>query len=143
MPIRLDRVHRAAPVILGSVTLAGVAVLVVGDFFPAFSNRTHDAMAAFSLALIAVAYLIYQAVRRPAHLEWVKAILLAAAFLCWSANQVWPQPHQAIVLNDVAIALFVLDVFLVMMGWPPSAPDESFAETSSEADDTAPVRKAG
>jgi hypothetical protein len=31
--------------------------------------------------------------------------------------------------NDVAIALFVLDVFLVIIGWPMTSPDESFAET--------------
>ena len=28
-----------------------------------------------------------------------------------------------------AIALFVLDVFLVMIGWPATSPDESFGET--------------
>ena len=62
-------------------------------------------------------------------MEWLKAILLAIAFLFWAANQVWWNPHQAIIFNDIAIALFVLDVFLVMIGWPPSSPDESFAET--------------
>jgi hypothetical protein len=31
--------------------------------------------------------------------------------------------------NDIAVALFVLDVFFVIAGWPSSSPDESFAET--------------
>jgi hypothetical protein len=31
--------------------------------------------------------------------------------------------------NDMAIGLFVLDVFLVMIGWPSTSPDEDFAET--------------
>jgi hypothetical protein len=55
--------------------------------------------------------------------------MLAAAFLCWAANQFWPDRRQATLLNDIAIALFVLDVFLVIAGWPSALPDESFAET--------------
>jgi hypothetical protein len=48
----------------------------------------------------------------------VKAILLAVAFLFWAANQLWPELPQATLFNDLAIALFVLDVFLTMIGWP-------------------------
>jgi hypothetical protein len=44
--------------------------------------------------------------------------MLAAAFGAWSANQLWPTIPQATALNDLAIALFVLDVFLVILGWP-------------------------
>ena len=36
---------------------------------------------------------------------------------------------QATLFNDMAIALFVLDVFWVIIGWPTTYPDESFAET--------------
>jgi hypothetical protein len=60
--------------------------------------------------------------------------MLAVAFLFWAANQVWPNPRQAMIFNDVAIALFVLDVFLVMIGWPASSPDESFAEARTQRD---------
>ncbi len=58
--------------------------------------------------------------------------MLAVAFLFWAANQLWPNLPQATLFNDVAIALFVLDVFLVMVGWPASSPDGSFAETLKE-----------
>jgi hypothetical protein len=84
--------------------------------------------------MIAFAYLVYQTAHRPAPLEIVKAVLLAVAFLFWAANQFWPDAPQATLFNDVAIALFVLDVFLVMIGWPASSPDESFAETWSDSD---------
>jgi hypothetical protein len=47
-----------------------------------------------------------------------------------TANQLWPDLPQATLFNDIAIALFVLDVFLVIIGWPTTFPDESFAETS-------------
>jgi len=135
MFIRLDRAHRAVPVILGVVTLAGVVALLVWDAFPSlFPPPAHDILGAFPLVMIALAYLVYQTAHRPAPLEFLKAILLAAAFLFWAANQLWPNAPLATLFNDIAIALFVLDVFLVMIGWPAAAPDESFAETWSDSD---------
>jgi len=130
MYIRLDWSHRALPVALGLITLASVVVLLAWDAFPhLFPSRAHDLLGALPLALIAVAYLAYQAVHRPAWKEVVKAVLLAVAFLFWAANQLWPDAALSTLYNDIAIALFVLDVFLVMIGWPGSSPDESFAET--------------
>jgi uncharacterized membrane protein len=131
---RLDRAHRVLPVFLGVVTLAGVAVLLVWDAAPRlFPARSHDFLAAYSLAMIAIAYLVYQIVHRPAPMEFAKAAMLAVAFLFWAANQLWPDLPQATLFNDIAIALFVLDVFLVMIGWPAASPDSSFAETYAEA----------
>jgi len=118
------------PVILGVITLASVIVLFAWDAFPRlFPARAHNVLGAFPLAMIAIAYLVYQNAHLPARLEVVKAVMLAVAFLFWAANQFWPDLRQATLLNDVAIGLFVLDVFLVMIGWPPTSPDESFAET--------------
>jgi len=130
MYIRLDRAHRILPAVLGVITLASVAVLFAWDVFPRlFPPRAHDVLAAFPLAMIAIAYLVYQSAHRPARLEVVKAVMLAVAFLFWAANQFWPDLSQAMLFNDIAIGLFVLDVFLVMIGWPATSPDESFAET--------------
>jgi hypothetical protein len=130
MYLRLDRVHRAMPVILGGITLGAVGVLVAWDAFPGyFPARAHDFLAAFPLAMIAFAYLAYQTAHRPPFRELLKAILLAIAFLFWAANQFWPDLRKAVLFNDIAIGLFVLDVFLVMIGWPATSPDESFAET--------------
>ena len=127
---RIDRAHRALPLILGMVTLISVVVLLGWDLNPKFfPARAHGFLAAFPLATIAIAYLLYQRARRPAAKEFVKAIMLATAFLFWAANQLWPDLPQATLFNDIAIALFVLDVFLVMIGWPTTSPDESFAET--------------
>jgi hypothetical protein len=139
MYIRGHRDHRAIPVILGIVTLVGVAVLLIWDKFPRlFPEKAHYLLAAFPLAMIALVYLIYQVTRRPPFAEFVKAILLAAAFLFWAANQFWPALPQATLFNDIAIALFVLDVFLVVIGWPNTAAGESFAETYAQRDHPAP-----
>ena len=118
---------------MGAITLAGVGALLVWDFVPGvFPARAHDLLGAFPLAMIAVAYLVYQSVHWPSAKEWLKAVLLAIAFLFWAVNQFWRNPHQAMVCNDIAIALFVLDVFLVLIGWPAASPDESFGETYSK-----------
>ena len=122
------------PVALGAIALASVAALFLWDAMPTlFPARSHNWLGAFPLALIAIAYLIYQSVRRPGAAELFKAILLAIAFLFWAANQLWPELAAATLFNDIAIGLFVLDVLLVMIGWPASSPDESVAETYVES----------
>jgi hypothetical protein len=122
MQTRLDQTRRAVPVTLGLVTLMAVGVLLAWDVSAAsFPAGAHDFLAAFPLAVIAVAYLIHQAVHRPAPLEIFKAVLLASAFLFWAANQLWPESPRAPLLNDFAIGLFVLDIFLTMIEWPSSS----------------------
>jgi len=129
---RLDRAHRALPVILGTLTLVSVGLLFAWDAFPRrFPAKAHDYLGAFPLAMIAIAYMIYQTAHLPPIRDMVKAVLLVIAFLFWAANQFWSDIPQATLLNDVAIGLFVLDVFLVMIGWPANEPDESFAESGS------------
>jgi len=135
---RLNRAHRAIPVIAGVATLASVVVLLVWDAYPAlFPARAHDVLAAFPLAMIAFAYIAYQTAHRPSPMEFVKALMLAVAFLFWAANQLWPDLRQATLFNDIAIALFVLDVFLVIVGWPATSPDESFGESYGGPDQEA------
>lgn len=111
--------RRSLPVILCLVTLLSVVVLLLWDARPGvFPAGAHDLLAAFPLALIACACLAYEAVRQPSRSELVKAILLASAFLFWSANQFWPGFRLATLFNDIAIALFVFDVFLAMISRP-------------------------
>jgi len=70
---------------------------------------------------------------RPSLREWIKAILLAAAFLFWSANQFWPTPSGDNLQRYRHLALRA-GCFLVMIGWPAASPDEAFAETCSKPD---------
>ena len=117
-----DGNRRLVPLMMGIATLASVVLLLIEDAAPRlFPAKGHDSLAAFSLATIACAYVAFQLAHRRAAAELAKAILLAAAFLFWAANQFWPNSPRATLFNDVAIALFVLDVFLVIVGWPPGA----------------------
>jgi hypothetical protein len=111
--------RRAIPNVLAVLTLIGVGALLAGDashrLFPA---GAHSLLAALPLALIAVAHIVDQAVRRVSRAEWVKAAILALGFLLWAANQICSDPGVATLLNDFAIAAFIVDAFLFIMGWP-------------------------
>src|SRR6201995_803418 len=122
----ISRRNRAISLGLGVLTLVSLGVLLAWNVNPEFFPiRAHGFLAAFPLAMIAIAYLLYQTARQPSAKEFLKAMMLAAAFLFWAANQLWPDLAQATLFNDIAIALFVLDVSLVMIGWPTISPDES------------------
>jgi hypothetical protein len=133
------------PITVGLAALGSMCLLLAWDAFPqAFPGRAHDLLAALPLALTAIAYLVYQALRRPGIRELFNAAILAAAFMSWAANQAWPLLPQATLLNDLAIALFVLDAFLVITGWPPGSHDETRAETrprNKNGSDPAPERE--
>lgn len=119
MSVRFDRKFHVPAVILGGLTLVAAAGLLVQDAIPGmFEAKSHNTLSAFALAAIAVAYLMHQCARRREPGELMKAILLAAAFLFWAANQQWPNLPQATLFNDLAVGLFVLDVFLAIVGWP-------------------------
>jgi hypothetical protein len=117
--IASDRPRKLVPLVLGIVTLAGVVLLFAQDAAPRLLPAgSHEVLAAFSLAMIALAYLVFQWTHHRPLAELFKTILLAAAFLFWAANQLWPNLPQAALFNDIAIGLFVLDVFFVIAGWP-------------------------
>jgi hypothetical protein len=112
----------AIPTAFAAITLASVAVLLAFDAWPRlFAADVHDSLAAVPLLLIAIAYLVYQGVRRASPAEWGRAAIVALAFVFWAANQLCADHHLATLFNDVAIALFVLDLFLVIVARPPEA----------------------
>jgi hypothetical protein len=126
---RLESARRAAPVFLGVPALVSATMLLVMDAYPPLLPAdARDLLGALPLVFIAVADLAYEFIRRPGKAELFKATLLALAFLFWAGNQFWSESKWAAPMNDIAIALFVLDVFFVMVGWPSGSPDKGFAE---------------
>jgi hypothetical protein len=110
-----DPSRRARPLLLGALTFVAMGLLIVWDVAPGwFPIHAHNVLGALPLALIAIAYLVHRWRLRPTRAEALRALLLAAAFLFWAANQLWPDLPQATLLNDVAVILFVLDVLLGM-----------------------------
>jgi hypothetical protein len=125
------------PAVLAVFTLLTLVPLVAWDVAPdVFPARAHEVVSAVPLTVVALAYLAYQAVRRVSLLEFAKALLSAGAFLFWALNQLLPDHPRATLFNDIAVAAFVLDVVLVIAGWPPARegePDKTEAQTVSDA----------
>lgn len=118
----MSRSNWSLPAALGVVSLLSLVPLLVWDASPGlFPARAHDLLGAAPLTLVAFAYLVFQAVRRVTALEFAKTILCALAFLFWALNQLLPDHPQATLFNDIAVAAFVVDLVLVIFGWPPSA----------------------
>ncbi len=124
MSLRGERALRPLPVGLGVLALAFFIPLLVWDASPdRFPARAHQVLAASPLALIAIATLAHQFVRRAGPAVLAKATILALAFMFWAANQMWPDGPLANLFNDIAIVGFVVDVFLVIVQ-SPSSPSE-------------------
>jgi hypothetical protein len=106
--------------VLGLITLAAVALLLLWDAAPArFPPTAHDALSALPLALIGVAAIAHRLEQRPTSGELARTLLLAGAFFCWAANQFWPTSPRATLLNDLAVALFVIDVWWTIAARQP------------------------
>jgi hypothetical protein len=113
---------RPVSFVLGLVTLAVVGLLLLWDAVPArFPPNSHDTLSALALALIAFAAIVHRLEQRWTWGELGRTLLLAAAFLCWSANQFWPAISRATLLNDLAVALFVIDVWWTIASRQPAA----------------------
>lgn len=96
------------------VSLASAVALLALDATPRFlQSSARPVVAATALVAIAAAFLTAQIVLRPAPRELVKRVLLSIAFLLWGANAVFPQYAWAALLNDAAVALFVLDLAVI------------------------------
>jgi hypothetical protein len=128
------RPHRYLSVALGVVTFVSVIVLLTFDVMPRlFPAESHDLLAALPLVLVAVAYVVWQAVRS-APTEWAKTALVALAFLFWAANLLCSNRRLASLFNDIAIAGFVFDALLMIMGRPPGPHhEEREAEHTDQA----------
>lgn len=106
---------RLAALAVGMAGLLAALVLFGWEVRPnRFPVGAHDLLGALPLTLIAMAYFGDHWARRRRGPELAKAVLVAAAFLFWAANQYWPRSPRATLCNDIAIGLFVLDAFLAI-----------------------------
>lgn len=126
------RVPQPLFVATGIATIGSLLGLLAVDALPTlFPPHAHNVVAALPLALTAIAYLLYQAVKPPRWPEFGRALALSLAFFLWSVSELLPAIPGATLVNDLAITLFVLDVFVVIIDWPKSRVHE-FALISDE-----------
>jgi thiol:disulfide interchange protein len=109
-----------AAVVVAALMMVSALVLLIWNSFPQlFPPNAHITLAAIPLVLAAGSAVLYQMARRPRPLEVFKVAVVAAAFLSWAVNQALGNSPRALIFNDLAIALFALDVFLSVVFWPP------------------------
>jgi hypothetical protein len=112
---------RTLPASLATLALILVAPLALWNLTPhVFPERAHDALGALPLALVAAGYLWHRLSARPSKRQVIQTAMLSSGFLLWSATQLWPDSPHALRLNDLAILLFVSDLFLTITS-PPAA----------------------
>lgn len=134
MASKASEPHNFVPASIAVLTLASVVVLLFSDIAPGlFPTWAHGALAPLPLVLIAVASLLFHFGRRSPPLEWCKALLAALAFLFWAASLSCRNAAIATVFDDVAIALFVLDAFLVVVKWPPTSGARALRSAGQES----------
>jgi hypothetical protein len=120
----------AATIGLTVIAFLGGALVLGLDLWPGFlSSRAHRLVSATPLLAVAIGYLVLQIHLRPRPHELLKRALLGLAFIFWSASQLAPAARWAPVANDLAIALFVLDLGLII--W-----DELEAQKTTENSST-------
>jgi len=115
----------------GASALLCAGALLIGDASPSlFHASVHDTLATLPLVLTAAACLLARAVRRSRPVEWAKAMALALAFLFWAASQICVRGATSTLFNDLAIGLFVLDVFLATLGPTSTVPEATASKAA-------------
>jgi hypothetical protein len=71
-------------------------------------------LSSLPLLLAGSSYLVLQAILRPPPLELLKRIMLGVAFLLWGVVQLMPASDLATELGNVVIALYVIDLGLII-----------------------------
>ena len=74
----------------------------------------HAPLSAIPLLLVGGSYIALQGLLRPAPMELVKRLLLGSAFVLWGIVQLMPPSVLAADLGDLVIALYVLDLGLII-----------------------------
>lgn len=71
-------------------------------------------LAALPLLLAGSSYIVLQAILRPRPLELLKRLMLGCAFLLWGITQLMAASNLATELGNVVIALYVIDLGLMI-----------------------------
>jgi hypothetical protein len=107
----VNRVLRGMTIILVVLALAFTLALLVKDAgIGTLSRLPLHVISAMSLLLAGVAFLVVQPIMSPRPREFLKNVLLAVTFILWGIVQLMPQDVLSMRLDNLVVALFVLDL---------------------------------
>jgi hypothetical protein len=89
------------------------------------STRVHAWLSSLPLALVGAAYAVLQIRLRPSRRTLVKRVLLAGTFILWAIDQFLPSGRLAMVIGDVVVSAFVLDLFWIIQEQKETGSGES------------------
>lgn len=101
----------------GLMLLVGVIPLAKIHFAPElceWARRQNPWFSALPLILGGGAYVALQGVLRPRPIELLKRLMLGTAFLLWGVVQVMPAGDLATELGNLVIALYVIDLAMMI-----------------------------
>ena len=121
--VSVPRVRLVAAIVLGVVSAVASIGLLLADGSYAWVGWSHHAgVSAASLLIISAAIVAGTIARSHTVGSVVKALVGVVAFATWGLAQMVPRSTAAGVLGDVAILLFVLDPFSVIVTDARSGP---------------------
>jgi hypothetical protein len=94
--------------------LTSLPTYIVKVAFRGWSLIKNLPLSAIPLLLAGSSYIVLQAILRPRPLELVKRLMLGIAFLLWGVVQLMPVSDLAVELGNVVIALYVVDLGLIV-----------------------------
>ena len=94
--------------------LTSLPSLTAGVAFKCWVLLKRLPLSALPLLLAGTSYLVLQAILRPPPLELLKRTMLGIAFLLWGVVQLMPASDLATELGNVVIALYVIDLGLII-----------------------------
>lgn len=89
------------------------SVLLLLSHLQFTSARAHAWLSSLALALAGVAYTVLQIRLRPSRRTLVRRLLLAGTFILWAIDQILPSGRLAMVIGDVVVSAFVLDLLWI------------------------------
>lgn len=104
-----------SPSVVGFLTKSALlcATLLLLSHLQFTSARVHAWLSSLPLALAGVAYTVLQIRLRPSRRTLVRRLLLAGTFILWAIDQLLPSGRLAMVIGDVVVSAFVLDLLWI------------------------------
>ena len=109
---------------LAKFALLCSALLLVANlqFTPTWA---HAWLGSLALALAGAAYGVLQIRLRPSRRTLLKRLLLAGTFILWAIDQLLPPGRLAMIIGDVLVSAYVLDLFWIIQEQKESGGRES------------------
>ena len=114
MSTRQTKLRHVAGWLIATSVLGGVCAIAVRAGWGGLSARVLEGATLF---LAAGAYLVHVLAHHEHARELLTKSILVSAFALWGIVQIAPTLPDVAVLNDVVIALFVVDLAIIVSPW--------------------------